>query len=353
LIAIGAAFALLPLAAACTDSPATSSTTPMVLSSDPADGATGVPINGSISVTFSEDMDPATLTASTFTLTGGGVVPGTVIYTARTAVFWPAVHLASNGLVTATITTGANSDSGVALAAAHTWRFTTGTTLAAGLPVKLGTSGDFVILAKSGISTVPPAIITGDLGVSPVAATAITGFALTASATNVFSTSLQVTGKIYAADYASPTPAKMTSAVHDMELAFTDAAGRAPDVVELGAGNIGGMTLAPGVYKWGTGLLIPTSVTLAGDSKAVWIFQVAQDLTMSSATMIALTGGALPQNVFWQVAGKVELGTTAHLEGVVLTHTSVTLRTGAWIRGRLLAQTAVSIDGSTIVEPAR
>jgi hypothetical protein len=267
-------------------------------------------------------------------------------------VFWPAAHLTGDATFTATVTTAAHSAVGVALAAPHTWTFAAGKVAAPGLPVALGTAGDFVLLAKSGISTVPPAVITGDLGVSPAAASYVTGFALTANASNAFSTSTQVTGKIYAADYAAPTPAKMTTAIGDMQLAFTDAAGRAPDVTELGAGNIGGMTLAPGVYKWSSGLLIPTTVTLNGDATAVWIFQVAQDLTLSSATRITLSGGALPGRVFWQVAGRVELGTTAHLEGIVLTQTSVTLRTGASLLGRALAQTAISVDASTIVQPA-
>jgi len=217
----------------------------------------------------------------------------------------------------------------------------------------LGAAENYVVLAKTGVSTVPTSAITGNIGVSPAAASYITGFSLTADATNAFSTSPQVTGKVYAADYASPTPSNMTTAVSDMERAFTDAAGRAAGVTELGAGDIGGMTLAPGVYKWGTGLLIPTDVTLRGDATAVWVFQIAQSLTMSSAAKVLLAGGALPKNVFWQVSGKVELGTTAHLEGVVLTRTSVTLRTGASINGRLYAQTAVNIDGSTLIEPAR
>ncbi len=300
-------------------------------------------------------MDRATLTATTFTLTSGAAavpVEGTVIYAHSTAVFWPAARLASDSTFTATITTGVTSASGVALAADHAWSFTTGDAVAPGLPVNLGTAGNFVILAKSGISTVPTSAVTGDIGVSPAAATFITGFSLTADSTNVFSTSPQVTGRVYAADYAPPTPSNMTTAVGDMELAFTDAAGRAPDVTELGAGNIGGMTLAPGVYKWGTGLLIPTDVTLSGSATDVWIFQIAQDLTMSSAANVFLTGGALANNVFWQVAGLVDLGTTSHCEGVVLTQTSVTLRTGASINGRLLAQTAVDIDSSTVVEPA-
>ena len=218
-------------------------------------------------------------------------------------------------------------------------------------PVNLGTAANFVILAKTGISNVPTSAVTGDLGLSPAAATYITGFTLTADPTNVFSTTPQVTGKVYASDYAVPTPSNLTTAVADMQLAFTDAAGRAPGVTELGAGNIGGMTLTPGVYKWSTGLLIPTDLTLSGGSTDVWIFQVAQGLTMASATNVKLAGGALAKNVFWQVAGIVEVGTTSHFEGVVLTQTSATLRTGASINGRLLAQTAVNIDSSSVVSP--
>ncbi len=217
--------------------------------------------------------------------------------------------------------------------------------------MNLRTAGNYVILAKSGISTVPPSAITGDLGVSPAAATYITGFSLTPDASNVFSTSSQVTGSVYASDYASPTPANLTTAIGDMQLAFTDAAGRAPNVTELGAGNIGGMTIDPGVYKWSSALLVPTSVTLAGSATSVWIFQIAQTLTVSSGASIVLTGGAVPANVFWQVAEGAVLGTTSHLEGVVLTQTSATLQTGASIHGRLLAQTAVSVAGSVVTAP--
>lgn len=219
-------------------------------------------------------------------------------------------------------------------------------------PVELGSAEGFAVLAKSAISTVPPSMITGNLGVSPAAASYITGFALTADASNVFALSPQVTGRIYASDYAAPTPTAMTTAISDMELAFTDAAGRSADVTELGAGDIGGMTLTPGVYAWGTGLLIPTDVTLAGDADAVWIFQIAQDLTVSAAADVVLSGGARPENVFWQVSGAVDLGTTSHFEGIVLTATAITLETGASINGRLFSQTAVSLDASTVVEPS-
>jgi hypothetical protein len=220
------------------------------------------------------------------------------------------------------------------------------------LPVNLRTAGNYVMLAKSGISTVPLSAITGNIGVSPAAATLITGFSLIADSTNVFSTSPQIVGKAYAADYAVPTPSNLTTAIGDMQLAFTDAAGRAPTVTELGAGNIGGKTLPPGVYKWGTGLLIPTNVILTGSATDVWIFQIAKNLTMSNATEVSLTGGAVAKNVFWQVAGLVDLGTTAHFEGVILTQTSINMQTGASITGRLMAQTAVTIASSTVVQPA-
>lgn len=228
-----------------------------------------------------------------------------------------------------------------------------GTNVTVGSPLSLGASGNYAILAKSGIATVPTSAVTGNIGVSPASATAITGFSLTADATNAFSTSPQVTGKVYASDFTLPTPANLTTAIADMQLAFTDAAGRAPGVTELGAGNVGGMTLVPGVYKWGTGLLIPSDVTLTGGATAVWIFQIAQDLTIGSGAKILLAGGAMAKNVFWQVAGMVEVGTTAHVEGVVLSQTAITLRTGASVNGRLLAQTAVNIDGSVVVQPSQ
>jgi hypothetical protein len=99
-------------------------------------------------------------------------------------------------------------------------------------------------------------------------------------------------------------------------------------------------------------VLVTSDVTLSGSATDVWIFQIAQTLTMSSDTKIVLTGGALPKNVFWQVSGLVDLVTGAHLEGIVLAQTAITLGTATSINGRLLAQTAVTIAGSTIVQPA-
>jgi hypothetical protein len=232
------------------------------------------------------------------------------------------------------------------------WSFTTGTTEAAGpQPVGLGTSGNFVILAKTGVSTTGSTAVVGNIGLSPAAATFITGFGLIMDSTNVFATSSLVTGRVYAADYADPTPADLTTAISDMETAFTDAAGRTlPDFTELGAGDISGQTLVPGLYKWGTGVLITSGVTLSGGANDVWIFQIAGDLTVSNGAIVTLSGGAQAGNIFWQVAGETTLGTTSDFKGIILCQTLIALNTGAVMNGRALAQTAVTLDASTITE---
>lgn len=217
--------------------------------------------------------------------------------------------------------------------------------------VNLGTAGNFVILGKTGISTTGTTAITGDIGVSPVAATYITGFGLIMDALNTFSTSALVTGRIYAADYTSPTPATMTTAVSDMQTAYTNVAGRAADVTELGAGNIGGMTIYPGVYKWGTGVTIPADVTLSGSANDIWIFQIAGTLNISSAKKIILSGGAQAKNIFWQVAGQTTLGTTSVFNGNILGQTAIVLGTGATLNGRALAQTAITLDSNAVTVP--
>jgi len=219
--------------------------------------------------------------------------------------------------------------------------------------VALGTAGGFAILAETGVSNVPTSAVTGNIGVSAIAATGITGFVLTLDGSGQWSTAPEVAGKLYAADYAVPTPANMTAAIADMQTAYTDAAGRvdpAP-VTELGAGNISGLTIEPGIYKWGTGVLIASDVTLWGSATATWIFQIAQTLTVENGVHVVLAGGALPENIVWQVGTGASLGTTAHVEGTIMTGTAITLATGASLNGRALAQTAVTLDHSTIVEP--
>jgi Ice-binding-like len=214
--------------------------------------------------------------------------------------------------------------------------------------VRLGTAGNFAILSKSGITDVYASAITGNVGTSP-----ITGAAMRL-------TCGEVTGKIYVVDAAGPLPCALndattlTAAIGDMETAYVDAKGRvSPGFVELGAGEIGGLTLAPGLYKWGTGLKISTDVTLTGGANDVWIFQVAGTMKQASSTRVTLTGGAQAKNIFWQVAGTVTIGTTAHLEGVVLAKTLIAVNTGASVNGRLLAQTAVTLQMNAVTQPAQ
>jgi len=219
--------------------------------------------------------------------------------------------------------------------------------------VNLGSAGNFVILSKTGISTTGATSVVGDIGVSPAEATYITGFGLILPASGAFSTSALVTGKVYAPSYAVPTPSNISTAVSDMQTAYTDGAGRSLNAItELGAGNIGGMTLAPGLYKWGTGLTIPTDVTLSGSANDVWIFQIAQNLNVSSATKINLAGGAKAGNIFWVVAGQTTIGTTAVFNGNILDQTAIVLNTGATLNGRALAQSAVTLDASSVTIPS-
>lgn len=218
-------------------------------------------------------------------------------------------------------------------------------------PVYLGTAGNFVILAKSGISTIPQSEVTGDIGVSPIDQTAITGFSLTIDPSNVFSTSTQVSGKVFAADYATPTPVNLTTAIGDMESAYNNAAGRTnPDFTEIGAGEIGGLTLVPGLYKWSTDVLITNDVTINGGPNDIWIFQIAGGITIANGKKVVLSGGAQSKNIFWQSAGIVSVGTTAKLIGIVLAQTSINLSTGATVDGLLLAQTAVTLDASVVTK---
>ncbi|HJX52786.1 MAG TPA: ice-binding family protein [Polyangia bacterium] len=214
--------------------------------------------------------------------------------------------------------------------------------------VDLGTAGNYVLLSKAGISTTGTTKVTGSIAVSPIAASAITGFGLVLDKSRTFSTSTLVTGRVYAANYAAPTPSVLTTAVKDMQTAYTNAAGRAADATGLGAGNIGGLTLAPGVYKWGTGVTIPTNVALSGGENDVWIFQIAGTLSISSAKQVILEGGAQAKNVFWQVAGATTLGTNSTFNGNILDKKNIALRTGAVLNGRALAQTAITLEANRV-----
>tara|TARA_R110002167_G_scaffold19055_6_gene70768 strand:- start:56104 stop:56844 length:741 start_codon:yes stop_codon:yes gene_type:complete len=213
--------------------------------------------------------------------------------------------------------------------------------------VDLRSAGSFAVLSQSGITDVYRSAIVGDVGTSP-----ITGAALLLSCG-------EVTGDIYVVDAAGPLPCAinaesyLSAAVGDMGYAYDDAAGRvSPDFSELGAGEIGGLTLQPGLYNWSSAVTISTDVTLSGSPTDTWIMQVAGTLNQANATRITLAGGALAKNIFWQVAGSTTLGTNAHFEGIILSKTLIAVNTGTSVNGRLLAQTAVTLQMNAITEPA-
>ncbi len=219
-------------------------------------------------------------------------------------------------------------------------------------PSELTACGAYAVMGKTGISTTGTTAITGSIAASPVAATYITGFNLIVDASNTFAVSSPhslVTGNVYAADYTSPTPSNLTTAIGTMETAYTIAAGRSPpDGTELGTGNLGGLTILPGLYKWGTNVIIPTTMFLNGGPNDVWIFQVAGSVNISSAQSITLQGGAQSKNVYWQVAQGVTMQTTSTFVGIILSKTSITMNTGATLLGRAYAQTAVVLNQATI-----
>ena len=344
-------------------------TEPTVISSSPSNRATNVPtstntsdnvVTGTaVTATFSQLMDPETVNSSspgnllTFTVTetNGNDVPGTVVMNAANTVatFTPTSSaLKPNTSYTATVTTAAKNAAGVAMANPIEWTFTTNAVEFTGqTPVPLGTAGPFAILTKTGITDVFPSAINGDVGASP-----ITGAAIHLKCSEI------MTGTVYSVDAKGPLPCRvtdpklLTKAVADMEIAYTNAAGRKhPNFINLGAGKIGGLTLVPGLYKWTTAVSISKNVTLSGGRNAVWIFQIAGTLTQASATRVILKGGALPKNIFWQASGIVTIGTTAHFEGVILAKTMIAMKTGASANGRLLAQTAASLEKNAVTRP--
>jgi len=219
--------------------------------------------------------------------------------------------------------------------------------------LSVGTN-NFVVLSTSGITNTGSHLsaITGNIGASPITAAAMNG---------VFCS--EITGTIYGVDagyvgsgsatcfMGNPPAANKTlvdNAVADMGTAYSDAQSRAPDYTELGAGNIGGLNLGPATYKWGTGVSITSDVTLTGGPNDVWIFQIAQGLSVSSGVQVILAGGALPQNIFWATFAAADLGTTSKFKGVILSQTSIAMKTGTSTNGRLLAGTQVTLDQTTV-----
>ncbi|ORY25809.1 ice-binding protein [Naematelia encephala] len=223
---------------------------------------------------------------------------------------------------------------------------------AATATVNLGTAGNYAVLGESTITNTGDSYIVGNVGLSPAASTLITGFDLVLDSSGQFATSQYVSEHVTAADYKSPTPATLTTAVNDQLTAYNDAAGRTPDDTNEGAsGEIGGVTFAPGVHAFNTPVTIASNVILSGSCGDVFIFQIPGTFAQAANTAIVLVGGVTPSTVFWQVAGTLTVGAGAEFQGIALAATQVTLGTGTTVNGRILGQTGVAITDTHIMQP--
>lgn len=329
----------------------TATVQPKVEATSPANNATNVALNKVISVGFNQSMDSTSVDGNSFTIKQGSTpLSGNVSYSGKTALFTPTIALTPNTIYTATISRTVENKNGRSLISDEIWNFTTGTNASGMMPVDLGSAINYVILAKTAINNSPTSAVTGDIGISPAAASFITGFSLVAATGHA--TSSQISGNAYAADMDAPTPGILTTAVSDMETAYNDAADRVnPDHVEYASGNLSGKTLTPGLYKWSGTVIAPGSFSLSGSSTDVWIFQIAGDLTIGSDVNINLSGGAQVENIYWQVAGEVSLGTNSSFKGIILSKTGITFTTNAVFNGRALSQSAVILDANAISQP--
>jgi len=221
--------------------------------------------------------------------------------------------------------------------------------------INLNSAANFVILSKTAITTTGVTAITGDLGISPALSTDTSGFGLILDGSGTFSTSALVNGKIYAADYTAPTPSTVGTAVSAMEAAYTDGATRTPGVgatnLNLGAGTLSGQNLVPGTYTWGSNVSITGDITLTGAASDTWILQISGNLSIEANKKIILAGGALPQNIFWVVAGTTTIKPGANFSGIILAGpgaSTIAMQSGAILNGRALGQTDVTLIGNTV-----
>lgn len=203
-------------------------------------------------------------------------------------------------------------------------------------PSLLGAAANFAVLAGSTVANTGPTTVNGDLGLSP--GSAVTGFPPGT-----------VTGNQHIADTTA------AQAQLDLTTAYNDAAGRTVGAISV-SGNLGGMTLAPGLYKSTSSLEISSgdlTLDAQGDANGVFIFQMASTLTTTSGRQVILSGGAKASNVYWQVGSSATLGTTSVFKGTIMANQSITLTTGATLEGRALASVAaVTLDSNTITIPA-
>lgn len=319
---------------------------PLVMATVPVNNAVGVGLNQIITATFDMPMDPLTILPSSFTVKIGATnVSGTVSYSSNQALFTPTNPLMVNSTYTATITTSAKNTLGVPLANNYVWKFNTNITPVA-VGVDLGTAARFGILSGVGISNNAgfSEIHNMDVGISPGVRSSVTGFP----------PAIIVNGAIYASDDVAPAgvAAMLIVAKQDLMNAYLFAeAASTPAPVSV-SGDQGGLTLAPGIYKSTSTLLIQSGdVTLdaQGDVNAVWIFQIASAFTSvgGAGGNVLLTGGAQAKNVFWQVGSSATIGDETSFKGNILALTSITMGSGSVAIGRMLAINGAVVMTST------
>lgn len=335
-------------------------TVPTVLSTDPLDLATGVALNKVIGATFSEAMNPLTISGTTFTLMQGATpVTGVVNYSGTTATFTPTSNLLSGSSYTATVTTGAQSLSGASLASNHVWSFNTAATLGP-LAVNLGTVARFGIIAGVGVTNNagPSQINDLDVGIYPGARSSITGFFVVDGGPGLINN-----GAFFASDDLAPpgTNAMLNQAQLDLVAAYNEAAGATTPAPNVAPADLGGQTLAPGIWTSASTMLLQNgNLTLdaQGDANAVWIFQVGAGFTSvgsgpfpsASGGNVILAGGAQAKNVFWQVGSSAIIGDFTSFKGTILAFSSITMNSGAVAEGRMLARNAsVTMTSTNII----
>ena len=344
---------------------------PMVISTDPLNFATGVALNKMIGATFNEVMDSLSATASfklANTTLGGAPVAGTVTYSGTTATFTPTFILISNTTYTATITTAAKDSAGNALVSDYVWSFTTLPTVVIPPPQNnlLGNASIFGVFGGSagitnqGLNTI---INNGSIGTTG-AATLITGFHDGTTGEIYTETPLnvgKVTGRIYTAPPPPGTAASFliaTNGLADAFIAYNNISPASkPGGIDPGAGELGGLTLAPGTYKSASGTFKITNGDLTldakGDPNATWIFQTAAGLTVgvagpNGARSIVLINGAAPKNVYWYVGSAATINAAGGgvMVGNIIASAGVTFSTAGNAVQTVLNGRALSLNAS-------